>query len=113
MYMNRPKESNSTEESNYESDEKYHLKSLLDVIADSGVVETYLITKMEMQYLPHSELKIIYDAIVQVKEPDRPNTEEVVNAEFLERVTWEKDKIKKIKEVIERQKIEKGKNLSR
>lgn len=48
MYMNRPKESNSTDESNYESDEKYQLKSLLDVIADSGVVETYLLTKMEM-----------------------------------------------------------------
>ena len=82
LYMNRPKESSIGDESNYETDEKYQLKSLLDVIADSGVVETYLITKMEMQYLPHSELKIIYDAIVQVKEPDRPNTEEVVNAEF-------------------------------
>lgn len=48
MYMNRPKESNSTDEINYETDEKYQLKSLLDVIADSGVVETYLLTKMEM-----------------------------------------------------------------
>ncbi len=52
------------------------MKSYLNVIADSGVVETYLLTKMEMQYLPDSELKIIYDAICQIKEPDRPNTED-------------------------------------
>lgn len=31
-----------------ESEEKYQLKSLLNVIADSGVVETYLLTKAEM-----------------------------------------------------------------
>jgi hypothetical protein len=48
------------------------------VIADSGVVETYLLTKAEMQYLRDSELKAIYDQIVQVKEPDRPNTETAI-----------------------------------
>lgn len=69
----------------------------MNVIADSGVVETYLLTKMEMQYLPDSELKIIYDSIVQVKEPDRPNTEEQVQLKFEEMHDWEKFKIKKIK----------------
>lgn len=48
-----------------ESEETYQLKSFLNVIADSGVVETYLLTKAEMQYLPDSELKIIFDYIVQ------------------------------------------------
>ena len=45
------------------------------MIADSGVVETYLLTKVEMSYLPDSELRIIYDTIAQMREPDRPNTE--------------------------------------
>lgn len=44
-----------------ETDEHFQLKSFLNVIADSGVVETYLLTKAEMQYLPDSELKIIFD----------------------------------------------------
>jgi len=41
------------------------MKSFLNVVADSGVVEAYLITKTEMQYLPDSELKIIFDWITQ------------------------------------------------
>ena len=46
-YMNRPKDSVKIEN---ESEEHYQLKSFLNVIADSGVVETYLITKVEMEY---------------------------------------------------------------
>lgn len=44
-YLHRPK---LTTEDDNESEEKYQLKSLLNVIADSGVVETYLLTKSEM-----------------------------------------------------------------
>ena len=40
------------------------MKSFLNVIADSGVVETYLLTKTEMQYLRDNELKTIYEKIV-------------------------------------------------
>jgi hypothetical protein len=32
-------------------DDKYNMMSFLNVIADSGVVETYLITKTELAYL--------------------------------------------------------------
>jgi hypothetical protein len=89
-----------------ESDEHYQLKSFLNVIADSGVVETYLITKTEMQMLQDSELKVIYDQICQVKEPDRPNNEEWIDDRFKEMQEWEKEKANKIKEVIQWQKIE-------
>ena len=34
-----------------ETEEQWQLKSHLDVIADSGTVECFLITKQEMQYL--------------------------------------------------------------
>ena len=61
-YMHRPKQSVFADES--EAEEKYQLKSFLNVIADSGVVETYLLTKVEMQYLHDQHLKIIYDRII-------------------------------------------------
>ena len=78
------------------------------MIADSGVVETYLLTKTEMQYLRDSELKLIYENIVQVKEPDRPNTEAAVLSKFKEMQSWEKFKIKTTQKIIERNKIEKN-----
>ena len=56
-----------------EPKDQFYLKSYLDVIADSGTVEAYLITKQEMQYLSDQFLETIYDSIVQVKEPDRPS----------------------------------------
>ena len=56
----------------------------MNVIADSGVVETFLLTKAEMQYLRDSELKTVYEQIVQVKEPDRPNTEAAVQEKYRE-----------------------------
>ena len=40
------------------------MKAHLDVIADSGTVECYLLTKQEMQYFPDNLLKNIYDTIV-------------------------------------------------
>lgn len=58
-YMNRPRSSLEQKE----SDENYQLKSFLNVIADSGIVEAYLLTKLEMQYLPDDELKVVYDQI--------------------------------------------------
>ena len=63
-----------------ETEEHYQLKSLLNVIADSGVVETYLLTKAELQYLPDSELKIIFQYFVSQREPDRPSTKETIDA---------------------------------
>ena len=55
-----------------EQKDQFYLKSYLDVIADSGTVEAYVITKQEMQYLSDAFLESVYDSIVQVKEPDRP-----------------------------------------
>ena len=58
-YVQRPSPINKSE-----SEEHYQLKSFLNVIADSGVVETYLLTKADMQYLPDSDLRLIFDEIV-------------------------------------------------
>jgi hypothetical protein len=60
--------------------------------------------------LPDSELKTVYDMIVQVKEPDRPNIESVVQSRLDEITQWEQDKISYLGSVIERQKIDKQKN---
>lgn len=48
--------------------------------------------------------------IVQVKEPDRPNIESVVQSRLDEITQWEQDKISYLGSVIERQKIDKQKN---
>lgn len=60
--------------------------------------------------MPDSELKTVYDMIVQVKEPDRPNIESVVQSRLDEITQWEQDKIGYLGSVIERQKIDKQKN---
>jgi hypothetical protein len=52
--------------------------------------------------LRDSELKLIYEKIVQVKEPDRPNTEAAVLQKFREMQTWEKFKIQTTQKIIER-----------
>ena len=59
-------------DNNNKYEEEYHMKSLLDIVADSAVVEAYLITKQGIQYLSDKFLKGIYEDIVQQKEPDRP-----------------------------------------
>ena len=74
-------------------------------------METYLLTKTEMQYLPDSDLKLIYDAIVQVKEADRPDTEEAVAEKFNQLCEWETFKWKQVESVVERQKLEKTKKV--
>lgn len=91
-----------------ESEEHYQLKSFLNVIADSGVVETYLLTKTDMQYLPDSDLRLIYDEIVQIKEVDRPSTKESVAEKFSQLCDWENFKWKQVESVVGRQKMEKA-----
>jgi len=59
--------------------------------------------------LPDSELKTIYDMIVQVKEPDRPNIESVVQSRLDGITQWEQDKISYLGSVIERLQIDKQK----
>lgn len=54
------------------------MKSMLDVVADSAVVEAYLITKTAINYLNDNYLKNAYEFIVQEKEPDRPMREDKI-----------------------------------
>ena len=60
--------------------------------------------------MPDSELKTVFDMIVQVKEPDRPNIESVVQSRLDEITQWEQDKIDYLGSVIERQRIDKQKS---
>ena len=84
------------DEDQVEPKDHFYRKSYLDVIADSGTVEAYLLTKQEMQYLPDHCLASIFDAIVQIKEPDRPAKEEVILAK---KEAMIKERIEKEKEV--------------
>lgn len=58
------------------SEQKYQMKSLLDVVADSAIVECYLLTKHAIHYLSDTYLKGVFEDIVQETEPDRPYLEE-------------------------------------
>ena len=60
-------------------EEKYQMKSFLDIVADSACVEAYLITKQGIQYLSEKYLTSVYESIVQEKEPDRPTTQDKIN----------------------------------
>ena len=88
------------EEDTTETKEQFHMKSYLDVIADSGTVEVYLITKQEMQYLSDHFLERIYDSIVQIKEPDRPAKESVITEKKEYLIKERKDKVKMVKGII-------------
>jgi hypothetical protein len=44
-----------------EPEEEYQLKSLLSIIADSGVVEIYILDKNDMSYIPDHILKHIFE----------------------------------------------------
>ena len=101
--VGRPEEG---EDSN-ETKEHYHMKSFLDVIADSGTVEAYLITRQEMQYLSEHFLTQIYDSIVQIKEPDRPSKEEIILEKREALIRERNDKVKMVKGIIKQAKIEK------
>jgi len=60
------------------SEELYQMKSFLDVVADSAVVEAFMINKQSIQYLSDAYLKNIFENIVQEKEPDRPLKEDKI-----------------------------------
>lgn len=55
-----------------ESDEDYHYKSLLSVIADSAKCEVWIIDKNDMGYLPDQINKEVFEKIILSKEEDRP-----------------------------------------
>jgi len=83
------------------------MKSFLDIVADSAVVEAYCITKQAIQFLSDSNLKNIYEIIVQTKEPDRPFKEEKIR-ELRDKMLQEQaTNIATVKKVMRENKIEK------
>ena len=75
-YVKRPTKTSHNEIE--ESEEQYQLKSFLNVIADSGEVEVFKITRSELGYLNEKQQFLIFDMLTQIKEPDRPEKEETI-----------------------------------
>ena len=55
-----------------ETDEHYHTKSLLSIVANSARVQVWTIDKVDMNYLPDKVLKKVFEQCMFVKEEDRP-----------------------------------------
>ena len=64
-----------------ESDERYHMKSLLTVIADSATCVLWTLDKAALSQsmidnsrtMPEGEQKMLYEQIVRCNDPDRSN----------------------------------------
>ena len=63
------------------------------MIADSGVVELYILDKNDMSYIPDFILKKVYEVISQEKEPDRPYTWTEVEEIKQQMIRWEEFKV--------------------
>ena len=72
------------------------MKSLLSVIADSGRVEVYILSKQDMSYIPDNTLKKVFEKIVVLKEPDRPYSVSEIEDMKDNMVKWEYFKQKAI-----------------
>ena len=89
----------SKEVQDSESEERYQLKSLLSVIADSGVVELYILDKQDMGYLPDHILKRLFERIAEEKEPDRPMTWDKIEETKEQIIKWESFKVKCVQQM--------------
>ena len=96
-YLERPKGAPTEAE---EGEEHYQLKSFLNIIADSGVVEVFKVTRGELAYLNEKQQSVVYDTIVQMKEPDRPNKENLIREIEAKFVEWDNEKKARVKKVI-------------
>ena len=83
------------------------MKSFLDVVADSAVVEAFLITTQGIQYLSDQYLQNIYENIVQEKEPDRPFLEEKITRKRDEMLESQAANLATVKRIMWENKIEK------
>jgi hypothetical protein len=77
-----------------ESDEKYHTKSLLSVVANSAKVKVWIIDKQDMNYLPEPVQKKLFENIVLCKEEDRPCSEQDIEFLIKQFEKWSSYKIK-------------------
>lgn len=77
-----------------ESDEKYHTKSLLSVVANSAKVKVWIVDKQDMNYLPEPVQKKLFENIVLCKEEDRPCSEQDIEFLIKQFEKWSSYKIK-------------------
>jgi len=93
-----------------EPEEKYQMKSLLSVIADSGVVEIYILDKSDMAYLPDYILRKIYEKVALVKEADRPMHEEEIEQSKERMMRWQDFKVNAVDKMLKERYAEKNMN---
>ena len=55
-----------------ETDYNYQMKSFLSVIADSGIVEAYILDRHHMSYLDDFYLRKVFEKIAMRNDCDRP-----------------------------------------
>ena len=87
--------------------EEYQMMSFLDIVADSAVVEAYLINKQAIQYLSDHYLKNIYEVIVQEMEPDRPKQEDKILNQREKMLADQEVSLATVKRIMFENKIEK------
>lgn len=83
------------------------MMSFLDIVADSAVVEAYLINKQAIQYLSDHYLKNIYEVIVQEMEPDRPKQEDKILNQREKMLADQEVSLATVKRIMFENKIEK------
>ena len=90
-----------------EPEEKYHTKSLLGVMASSAKVTCWIIDKVDMNYLPESACKHIFEQVVFSKEEDRPFPEADVQFIIDQFQKWDRFKVDFVESIFERKAIDK------
>ena len=89
------------------SEQKYQMKSFLDVVADSAIVDCYMLTKQAIHYLSDQYLKSVFEDIVQETEPDRPFNEDKINQKREEMLASQANTLATVNRILLENKIEK------
>lgn len=77
------------------------------MIADSGVVEVFKITRKEIAYLNEKQQALVYETIAQEREPDRPDLEQAIKDKQAKFIEWDNDKKARVNKILIDYKIRK------
>ena len=94
-----------------ETEDQYHLKSLLSVIADSGQVEVYILDKNDIGYIPDMYLRLVFEKIAALKEPDRPLEWGQIEEIKEEMIKWEQFKVQCVRKMFREKAMEANNQL--
>ena len=97
-----------------DEDNKIKKESLLSIIADSDLVEVYVIDKSQLGLLSEEVMEQMARIILTTNEPDRPDLPEILRSQKESYEKWDKYKVKLMQGFMKEQSQErnKHKNLS-